>query len=348
MCELDDFSAVQDALAEAGFTINEDTGLKCLPVTEIETSDEDADVNDKIIEALLDLDDVDAVYSQTIMSFIHSILSTRIEDTHSFSFCRSRGTRVRAARSESHPFPPGPSRVITLRRARSRRPLAPPHPVVRAAHALPRVLRHERSRRASLRRRPRCTRAGLFHEFRMGSRRRTLPPGDGLAHLGVSLIMLSALFSGLTLGLMSPDPVGLEICRGPTRMSDRQSHHKCVKMEIYCCARCCREHGGELVDFDSHGERDERVMGLIISTLSIVPGGDHAAGVVLETRLVHRGEDDLDHEDVHRPVVYHRVADIVSVGSNLWGDIGSFHTSEELSTWFACTWRSRRDRRSRG
>ena len=42
MCELDDFSAVQDALAEAGFTINEDTGLKCLPVTEIETSDEDA------------------------------------------------------------------------------------------------------------------------------------------------------------------------------------------------------------------------------------------------------------------------------------------------------------------
>ena len=64
VCELDDFSAVQDALAEAGFTINEDTGLKCLPVTEIETSDEDADVNDKIIEALLDLDDVDAVYSQ--------------------------------------------------------------------------------------------------------------------------------------------------------------------------------------------------------------------------------------------------------------------------------------------
>ena len=36
VCELDDFSAVQDALAEAGFTINEDTGLKCLPVTEIE------------------------------------------------------------------------------------------------------------------------------------------------------------------------------------------------------------------------------------------------------------------------------------------------------------------------
>ena len=33
-------------------------------MTEIETSDEDADVNDKIIEALLDLDDVDAVYSQ--------------------------------------------------------------------------------------------------------------------------------------------------------------------------------------------------------------------------------------------------------------------------------------------
>ena len=64
VCELDDFSAVQDALGEAGFTINEDTGLKCIPINEIETSDEDADVNDKIIDALLDLDDVDAVYSQ--------------------------------------------------------------------------------------------------------------------------------------------------------------------------------------------------------------------------------------------------------------------------------------------
>jgi transcriptional/translational regulatory protein YebC/TACO1 len=64
VCELDDFSAVQDALSEAGFTINEDTGLKCIPINESETSDEDADVNDKIIDALLDLDDVDAVYSQ--------------------------------------------------------------------------------------------------------------------------------------------------------------------------------------------------------------------------------------------------------------------------------------------
>ena len=64
VCELDDFAGVQDALADAGFTLNESTGLKCIPVTEIETSDEDADVNDKIIEALLDLDDVDAVYSQ--------------------------------------------------------------------------------------------------------------------------------------------------------------------------------------------------------------------------------------------------------------------------------------------
>jgi transcriptional/translational regulatory protein YebC/TACO1 len=38
--------------------------LKCIPVVEIETSDEDADVNDKIMDALLDLDDVDAVYTQ--------------------------------------------------------------------------------------------------------------------------------------------------------------------------------------------------------------------------------------------------------------------------------------------
>ena len=125
------------------------------------------------------------------MSFIHSILSTRIEDTHSFSFCRSRGTRVRAARSESHPFPPAlPIRESSPHfdaRVRAR-PLAPPHPVARARTHAPRAFwRHERSRRVRHRVRSlhECiVRAGLFHEFRMGSRRRTLPSGDGLAHPG--------------------------------------------------------------------------------------------------------------------------------------------------------------------
>jgi len=64
VCELDDFAGVRDALEAAGFKESDSTGLKCIPVVEIETSDEDADVNDKIMDALLDLDDVDAVYTQ--------------------------------------------------------------------------------------------------------------------------------------------------------------------------------------------------------------------------------------------------------------------------------------------
>lgn len=48
--------------SEVGFMINEDIGLKCILINEIEMSDEDVDVNDKIIDALFDFDDVDVVY----------------------------------------------------------------------------------------------------------------------------------------------------------------------------------------------------------------------------------------------------------------------------------------------
>ena len=65
VCQLDDFAAVQDACSDAGLKVNdEETGLKCIPVAEIEVSDEDAAINEKIVDALLALDDVDAVYTQ--------------------------------------------------------------------------------------------------------------------------------------------------------------------------------------------------------------------------------------------------------------------------------------------
>ena len=65
VCQLDDFAAVQDACRDAGLKVNdEETGLKCVHVAEIEVSDEDAAINEKIVDALLALDDVDAVYTQ--------------------------------------------------------------------------------------------------------------------------------------------------------------------------------------------------------------------------------------------------------------------------------------------
>ena len=64
VCQLEDFAGVQEALEKAGLSVNEEeTGLKYLPVAEVETSDEDAAINEKIMDALLALDDVDAVCS---------------------------------------------------------------------------------------------------------------------------------------------------------------------------------------------------------------------------------------------------------------------------------------------
>lgn len=64
ICQLDDFANVREALETAGFKEADSTGLKCIPVVEVETSDADADINDRIVDALLALDDVDAVYTQ--------------------------------------------------------------------------------------------------------------------------------------------------------------------------------------------------------------------------------------------------------------------------------------------
>ena len=63
--EVAGFMECQRALADAGFAINPDgTALKMIPLAEVEVDDETADINDKLVEKLLELDDVDAVYTQ--------------------------------------------------------------------------------------------------------------------------------------------------------------------------------------------------------------------------------------------------------------------------------------------
>jgi transcriptional/translational regulatory protein YebC/TACO1 len=59
------FIGCQRALADAGFAINPDqTALKMIPLVTIEVDDETADANDALVEKLLELDDIDAVYTQ--------------------------------------------------------------------------------------------------------------------------------------------------------------------------------------------------------------------------------------------------------------------------------------------
>jgi YebC/PmpR family DNA-binding regulatory protein len=63
--EVQGFMQCQRALGDAGYAINPDeTALKMIPLASVEVSDEAADVNDALVEKLLELEDVDAVYTQ--------------------------------------------------------------------------------------------------------------------------------------------------------------------------------------------------------------------------------------------------------------------------------------------
>jgi transcriptional/translational regulatory protein YebC/TACO1 len=65
LTEVAGFMQCQKALADAGFEIDADgTALKMVPLAEVEVDDEAAEKNDALVEKLLELDDVDAVYTQ--------------------------------------------------------------------------------------------------------------------------------------------------------------------------------------------------------------------------------------------------------------------------------------------
>jgi YebC/PmpR family DNA-binding regulatory protein len=58
-----DFGVVRDALAAAGLAVAADaSGLEYVPSNPVSLSDEDLEANEALIEKLLDLDDVDAVF----------------------------------------------------------------------------------------------------------------------------------------------------------------------------------------------------------------------------------------------------------------------------------------------
>ena len=63
--EVAGFMQCQKALADAGFEIDADgTALKMVPLAEVEVDDDAAEKNEALVEKLLELDDVDAVYTQ--------------------------------------------------------------------------------------------------------------------------------------------------------------------------------------------------------------------------------------------------------------------------------------------
>ena len=65
LTEVAGFMQCQKALADAGFEIDADgTALKMVPLAEVEVDDDAAEKNEALVEKLLELDDVDAVYTQ--------------------------------------------------------------------------------------------------------------------------------------------------------------------------------------------------------------------------------------------------------------------------------------------
>lgn len=64
VCEPSSFGAVRDALSEGGFTLDEELSrLSMAPNAVIEVSDEDYESNIALMDRILELDDVDEVFS---------------------------------------------------------------------------------------------------------------------------------------------------------------------------------------------------------------------------------------------------------------------------------------------
>ena len=60
-----DFVPCQRALADAGYAIDPDrTALKLIPLVTMKVDEETAEANEALVERLLELDDIDAVYTQ--------------------------------------------------------------------------------------------------------------------------------------------------------------------------------------------------------------------------------------------------------------------------------------------
>ena len=65
IAEYQSFASVRDSLIDGGFDVDsENSGLKLLPLANVEVSDEDAEANEALLDKILEIEDVDAVFTQ--------------------------------------------------------------------------------------------------------------------------------------------------------------------------------------------------------------------------------------------------------------------------------------------
>ena len=174
------------------------------------------------------------------------------------------------------------------------------------------------------RRRGRDVRDGLLHRVRLGDSRRTVPPEDAepdpgvLPHPALRPVQRPHARADVARSRGAGDHRRGRRRRGArVREANHSGEEKRKPVAVHAAAR---KHGGELHDIDFDGERDEWDHGLVgVDAEHRDFGGDYAAGAVLAARVVHRGEDDLDHEVFHNVTVRRCVADIARARSHTRG-----------------------------
>ena len=153
--------------------------------------------------------------------------------------------------------------------------------------------------------------------------------------LACGLILLSALFSGLTLGLMSLDPVGLEIIAEGGEDGEREYAKKIIPI---------RKHGNLLLCTLLLGNTTANslisillasvttgVIGLVASTLSIVILGEIAPQALCARHGLYVGAKTIWITKFFIIVFFVLAYPISLVLDRILGvDIGSFHSHEEL------------------
>ena len=125
------------------------------------------------------------------------------------------------------------------------------------------------------------------------------------------LLVLSGLFSGLTLGLMSLDLVSLEILAegGDDEEREYAKNHPVRGGVTSSCALLLGNTMVNALVAILMADLTDGIVGLLLSTFSIVVFGEiiHKGGV-LSPRLVHRRQHRLAGENLHRAPVRGRVA----------------------------------------
>ena len=160
-------------------------------------------------------------------------------------------------------------------------------------------------------------------------------PATASLILGVSLVMLSALFSGLTLGLMSLDPVGLEIIAEGGDPDEREYAKAIIPVRkngnlLLCTLLLGNTAVNSLISI-LMASVTSGVMGLIISTLSIVCLGEITPQALCSRHGLYIGAKTIWIMKTFIVLLFIIAWPISLVLDRILGvDIGSFHTSEEL------------------